>query len=114
MGEGQLDEDDLIEHILQIPTPSTLSLEEVVKETKRNHHIDLCLAYSNPTHVKTIEFSPERTLKINPSLSVHQEKLCNMLKEHLDAFAWNSKEMKGVHPSVCTHHIYIREGCKLF
>ena len=21
--------------------------------------------------------------------------------------------MKGVHPSVCTHHIYIKEGCKL-
>ena len=33
MGEGQLDEDDLIEHIVQSPTPSTLSLEEVVKET---------------------------------------------------------------------------------
>ena len=37
MGEGKLDEDDLIEHILQNPTPSTLSLEEVVKETKKNH-----------------------------------------------------------------------------
>ena len=36
-----------------------------------------------------------------------------MLKEHLDAFAWSYKEMKGVHPSVCTHHIYIKEGCKL-
>jgi len=36
-----------------------------------------------------------------------------MLKEHMDAFAWSYKEMKGVHPSVCTHHIYIKEGCKL-
>ena len=35
-----------------------------------------------------------------------------MLREHLDAFAWSYKEMKGVHPSVCTHHIYIKEGCK--
>ena len=35
-----------------------------------------------------------------------------MLKEHLDAFARNYKEMKGVHPLVCTHHIYIKEGCK--
>jgi len=90
-----------------------MSLEEVVKETKNNHQIDLCLADSNPTRVKTIEFSLERTLKINPSLSAHQEEeLCNMLREHLDAFAWNYKEMKGVHPSVCTHHIYIKEGCK--
>jgi len=26
-----------------------------------------------------------------------------MLKEHLDAFDWGYKEMKGVHPSVCTY-----------
>lgn len=54
MGGGYPDEDDLVEHILQNPTPNTLSLEEVEKETKRNHHMDLCLANSNPTHVKTI------------------------------------------------------------
>ena len=34
---GQLDEDDLIEHILQNPTPNIMSLEEVVKETKDNN-----------------------------------------------------------------------------
>jgi len=113
MGGGQLNDDDLTEHILQSPTPITLSLKQVVKETQNNHQIDLCLADSNPTHVKTIEFGPERTFKINPSLSVHQkEKLCNKLKEHLDAFAWSYKEMKGVNPLVCTHHIYIKEGCK--
>jgi len=92
MGGGQLDEDDLIGHILQNPTPNTLSLEEIAKETKGNNQIDLCLADSNPTHVKIIKFSLERTLKINPSLSVHQEEeLCNMLREHLDAFAWSYK-----------------------
>ena len=41
MGGGQTDEDYSIEHILQNPTPSTSSLEEVVKETKSNHQIDL-------------------------------------------------------------------------
>jgi len=35
-----------------------------------------------------------------------------MLKENLEAFTWSYKEMKGVHPLVCTHHIYIKEGCK--
>ena len=35
-----------------------------------------------------------------------------MLREHLDAFAWSYKEIKGVHPSMCTHHIYNKEGCK--
>ena len=35
-----------------------------------------------------------------------------MLKENIEAFAWSYKEMKGVHPLVCTHYIYIKEGCK--
>lgn len=113
MGGGQQDEGDFIEHILQSPTPRTLSLEEVVKETQNNHQIDLCLADSNPICVKTIEFGPERALKINPSPFVLQEEnLCTMLKEHLDAFTWSYKDMKEVHPLVCTRHIYIKEGCK--
>eukprot|EP00253_Pinus_taeda_P034284 PITA_34284 len=113
IGGGQQDEDDLIEHLLQIPTPSSLPLEEEVKATLNNHQLDLCLANSNPLQVKTIEFGPEKTLKINPSLyAFEEEKLCNLLRENLEAFTWSYKEMKGVHPSVCTHHIYIKEGCK--
>jgi len=61
-----------------------------------------------------IEFGSVMTLKINPSLFAHEEKeLCVMLREHFDAFSWSYMEMKGVHPSVCTHHIYIKEGCKI-
>ena len=56
-------------------------------EAKNNLLINLCLADSNPTRVKAIEFDPKRTLKINPSLSVHQEEfLCNMLRENFDVF----------------------------
>jgi len=36
-----------------------------------------------------------------------------MLKQNIEAFTWSYKEMKGVHPSVCIHHIYIKQGCKL-
>ena len=113
IGGGQQDEDDLIEHLVQSPTPSSLPLEKEVRETKNNHPIKLCVANSNPLCVKTIEFNPEKTLKTNPSLSaLEEEKLCNMLRENIEAVAWSYKEMKGVHPSVCTHHIYIKEGCK--
>jgi len=113
IGGGQQDEDDLIEHLLQSPTPGSLPLEEEVRETQNNHPIELCLANSNPLRVKNIEFGLEKTLKINPSLSsLEEENLCNMLRENLEAFAWSYKEMKGVHPSVCTHHIYIKEGFK--
>ena len=34
------------------------------------------------------------------------------LKENLEAFSWDYNDMKGVHPSVCRHNIYIKEGCK--
>ena len=47
------------------------------------------------------------------SLSAHQEgELCDMLGKHMDAFSSSYKEIKGVHPSMCTLHIYIKEGCK--
>lgn len=29
----------------------------------------------------------------------------------MDAFDWDYKKLKGVHPFICTHHIYIKEGC---
>lgn len=61
-----------------------------------------------------MEINPSKTLKISPSLSVEQEEqLFTMLRKHIDTFAWDYKEMKGVHPSVYTHHMYIKEGCKL-
>ena len=97
IGGGQQDEDGIIECLLQIPTPSSLPLEEEVRETQNNHQINLCLDDSNPLHVKTIEFGPEKTSKITPSLSaLEEEKLWNMLKENLEAFAWIYKEMKWV------------------
>lgn len=81
-------------------------LEDIVSETPDNPLTDLCVADPTSLHVKNIVFGLERTLKINPSLSTSQEKeLCSLLRKHLDAFAWSYKEMKGVHHSVCTHHI---------
>ena len=77
-----------------------------MSETPDNPLTDLCVADPTSLHVKNIVFGLERTLKINPSLSTSQEKeLCSLLRKHLDAFAWSYKEMKGVHHSVCTHHI---------
>jgi hypothetical protein len=66
----------------------------------------------DPT-VKTIEISPTKTLKINNKLTSQQEqKRLDVLKRNIEAFAWDYKEMKGIHPSICTHRIYIKEGCK--
>jgi len=90
-----------------------MSLDNLVKKVEDKPCTDLCLADSSPIHVKMIEFSPKRKFKINPSLSAHhEEELSDMLRKHMDDFAWNYKEMKVVHPFVCTHHIYIKEECK--
>eukprot|EP00253_Pinus_taeda_P018502 PITA_18502 len=95
------------------PPPSVLPLEELVEDTQASALVDLCVADPTSPRVKNVGFGPERALKINSSISPSQEKeLCSLLNHHLDAFAWSYKEMKGVHPSVCTHHIYIKEDCK--
>ena len=87
-GGKQQDEDDMIENMIQNPSPSVSSLEDIVRETQNNPSTNVYAADSTPPHVKNIEFGPERTLKINPSLSTSQEKeLCSLLRKHLDAFA---------------------------
>jgi hypothetical protein len=35
-----------------------------------------------------------------------------VLKRNIEAFAWDYKDMKGIHPSICTRHIYIKEDWK--
>jgi len=113
MGEKEQDEDDMIQNLIQNPPPSVSPLEDTVRETQNNSSTDICATHSTPLHVKSIEFGPKRTMKINPSLSTFEEKeLCSLLRKHLDAFTWSYKEMKGVHPSVYTYHIYIKEGFK--
>eukprot|EP00253_Pinus_taeda_P024561 PITA_24561 len=110
---GPQTEDDLIENLIQNPPLSALSLEELVEDTQASALVDLCVTDPTSPRVNNVEFGPERTLKISSSLSPSQEKeLCNLFNSHLDDFAWSYKEMKGVHPSVCTHHIYIKEDCK--
>ena len=59
----------MIENLIQNPPPSVLPLEDIVRETKNNPLADLCVVDLTYLHVKNIEFGPERTLKINASLS---------------------------------------------
>ena len=69
-----------------------LPVEELVEETKDSALVDLYVADPTSLQVKNVEFGPERTLKINSSLSTSQEKeICGLLNSHLDAFAWSYK-----------------------
>jgi len=69
MGGKLQDEDDMIENLIQNPPPSVLPLEDIVREIQNNPLTDLCVVDLTSLCVKNIEFGPERTLKINPSLS---------------------------------------------
>eukprot|EP00253_Pinus_taeda_P014676 PITA_14676 len=110
---GPQTEDDLIENLIQNPPPGALSLEELVEYTQASALVDLFVTDPTSPRVKSVEFGPKRTLKISSSLSPSQEEeLCSLLSNNLDAFAWSYKQLKEVHPSVCTHHIYIKEDCK--
>jgi hypothetical protein len=62
---------------------------------------------------KTIEIIPGRTLNINRGLTEQQrEHLVKVLQNHNNAFTWDYSDMKGIHPDLCTHHIYIKEGSR--
>jgi hypothetical protein len=59
---------------------------------------------------KTMEISPSKTLKINSYFTTIQEQqLLDVLKIHRSTFAWDYKNMEGIHPYICTHHIYIKD-----
>jgi hypothetical protein len=35
-----------------------------------------------------------------------------VLKRNLESLTWDYRDMKGIHPSICTHHIYIKTDFK--
>ena len=62
----------------------------------------------------TVEIELGKTLNINPNLSDAETKqLMKLLRENKEAFTWDYIVMKGISPKLCTHRIYIKEGCRL-
>ncbi|GKB44235.1 hypothetical protein Tco_0889177 [Tanacetum coccineum] len=55
---------------------------------------------------------PEQEVAIGATLSgIGPTKLCSLLKENLDIFAWQPSDMTGVPRSVAEHRLNIQEGC---
>lgn len=60
-----------------------------------------------------IQVSEGRYLNINYKLSNAQQfQLTNLLISHQHAFGWDYHYMKGLDPKICTHWIFIRDGCQ--
>jgi len=113
VGNIELDEDGLIDNLLQNQPLAAMPIDEIVDESlgkhKNNPWDEFFISGSDQDHAKIFEIYPSKTLKLNPSLSTEkEEKLLTMLRQHLNAFSWEYKDMKGTHPSVCTHHVYIK------
>lgn len=60
--------------------------------------------------IKEILVSSDKPLFINSSLlPTQEEKLKLTLEKHTEAFPWDYRDMRGIHPSICTHHIYTKD-----
>jgi hypothetical protein len=60
-----------------------------------------------------VEIHPGKALNINAKLNSSQQKhLIEILRKHSSAFAWDYTDMKGIHPNLCTHHIYLKENSR--
>ena len=51
-------------------------------------------------------------MNINPNLSTAEtNRVIKLLQENQQAFAWDYVDMKGIYPTMCKHHIYIKDNC---
>ncbi|GJR15762.1 reverse transcriptase domain-containing protein [Tanacetum coccineum] len=61
----------------------------------------------NPEHT-------EQTVMIGPNLTERaQAKLCGLLQQNLDVFAWTPADMTSVPRHIAEHRLNVREGCQL-
>ncbi|GJZ10875.1 reverse transcriptase domain-containing protein [Tanacetum coccineum] len=55
---------------------------------------------------------PEQTIAIGSTLTEEgRKKLCGLLKQNLDIFAWKPADMTGVPRHIAEHRLNVREGC---
>ncbi|GKA55086.1 reverse transcriptase domain-containing protein [Tanacetum coccineum] len=55
---------------------------------------------------------PEQTVMIGSTLTDEgRNKLCNLLQQNLDIFAWKPADMTGVPRHITEHRLNVREGC---
>ncbi|GKC42571.1 ATP-dependent DNA helicase PIF1, partial [Tanacetum coccineum] len=55
---------------------------------------------------------PEQTIAIGSTLTEEgQKKLCGLLRQNLDIFAWKPADMTGVPRHIAEHRLNVREGC---
>ena len=60
-----------------------------------------------------LEANEQCPVVISSLLTIAQEHdLLNLLKKNKQALGWKISDLKGINPSICTHHIYLEEESK--
>ena len=67
-----------------------------------------------PSHLRYAYLGESSTLPviILASLTVVEEKLLRVLRDHKDAIGWSLADLKGIRPSMCMHQILLEDGHK--
>ncbi|CAN6570910.1 unnamed protein product [Malus baccata var. baccata] len=68
-----------------------------------------------PSHLKYIFLGENETLPAINSSSLtaqEEEKLLRVLKEFKSTLGWTLADIKGISPTTCMHHIFLKEGAK--
>lgn len=115
-------EDDSINSFNSSPSsvssPTFQSLDvvmtEFIQEDITNNFIAKTIKVL-PNHKSIpIENESGKTLNINPNLSMAEtNQVIKLLQENKEAFAWDYVDMKGISPTMCKHHLYIKDNCRL-
>ena len=87
----------------------SLVIEEEISEPQKIElkplHVELKYAY--------LKEQEQCSMVISTSLNTAQEgSLLHILRENKQALGWNINNLKGISPTVCTHHIYLEEEAK--
>lgn len=70
-------------------------VEESLRKPENTPWAKLFTTNSDQYHANIMETNPSKTLKIIPSLSAEKEgQLLIVLRQNLDTFAWDYKDMK--------------------
>jgi hypothetical protein len=119
--DGTIDEHTFLENFLQNQYPTNVKIEGINDDNRSKISVEnnkqlwkyLFTTKIEDVTAKTVEINPAKTLKINNKLTSHQEeKLLDVLKQNVEVFASDYKDMKGIHPSMYTQHFYIKEDYK--
>ena len=113
-------EDDVLSHFINFsPSGDFMEFFSSVCATQKIDNIPSSSMAPNTTStlqgdstIREVEIEPGKTLKIGSTLSMQQiEMFTLVLNKHKTAFAWDYSDMKGLHPKLCTHHIYTKYNC---